>query len=95
LDKGNKENAMTLLELIQNQIQQLPPEKQAEVLDFATFLQERAQKLLPASSDTERTERLRRAFAALAEMKTFANITDPIEWQRQIRKDRPLPGREA
>jgi hypothetical protein len=87
---------MTLLELIQNQIQQLPPEKQVEVLDFATFLQERAQKPLPvASSDTERTQRLRNAFAALAEMKTFSNITDPVEWQRQIRKDKLLPGREA
>jgi Protein of unknown function (DUF2281) len=70
---------MTVLEQIQNQIQQLPPEKQVEVLDFATFLQERAQKPQPASSDTERTERLRKAFATLAEMKTFANITDSVE----------------
>lgn len=87
---------MTLLEQIHNQIQQLPFEKQTEVLDFAMFLQERAQKpLRVASSDTERTERLRKAFATLAEMKTFANIIDPVEWQRQIRQDRRLPGREA
>lgn len=33
---------MTLLEQIEKQIRALPPEKQAEVLDFITFLQERA-----------------------------------------------------
>lgn len=86
---------MTLLEQIQNQIQQLPLEKQTEVLDFAMFLQEHAHRPHSTSSDTERTERLRKAFATLAEMKTFADITDPLEWQRQIRQDRPLPGREA
>jgi hypothetical protein len=30
---------MTLLEQIQNQLRQLPPEKQGEVLDFVSFLQ--------------------------------------------------------
>ena len=30
---------MTLLEQIQRQLRQLPPEKQKEVLDFVTFLQ--------------------------------------------------------
>ena len=85
-----------MLEQIQNQIQHLPIEKQAEVLDFATFLQERAKRIQSASpSDAERKERLRKAFATLAEMKTFADIGDPVEWQRQIRKDRPLPGRES
>ena len=87
---------MTLLQQIQNQIQQLPLEKQGEVLDFAKFLQERAKKIQPASSsDAERKKRLRKAFAALAEMKTFAGISDPVEWQKQIRKDRRLPGRDA
>ncbi|MGH2521677.1 MAG: DUF2281 domain-containing protein [Anaerolineales bacterium] len=32
---------MTLLEQIQSQLRQLPPEKQSEVLDFVTFLQQR------------------------------------------------------
>ncbi|CAI8007970.1 hypothetical protein GBAR_LOCUS5513 [Geodia barretti] len=31
---------------------------------------------------------------ALADMGTFAEIEDPVAWQREIRKDRPLPGRE-
>ncbi len=33
---------MTLLEQIQQQLRTLPPEKQSEVLDFVTFLQNRA-----------------------------------------------------
>ena len=32
---------MTLLEQIQYQLRQLPPEKQGEVLDFVTFLQQK------------------------------------------------------
>ena len=32
---------MTLLEEIQNQLRQLPPEKQSEVLDFVSFSQQR------------------------------------------------------
>lgn len=86
---------MTLLELIQNQLQQLPIEKQAEVLDFATFLQERAKKIQPASAEAERAKRIKAALQTLVDLNTFADITDPVEWQRQIRKDRPLPGREA
>ena len=31
---------MTLLEQIQNGLRQLPPEKQSEVLDFVSFLQQ-------------------------------------------------------
>jgi hypothetical protein len=31
----------------------------------------------------------------LAKMKVFADIKDPVKWQSQIRKDRPLPGRDA
>ncbi len=32
---------MTLMEQIQNQLRQLPPEKQSEVLDFVSFSQQR------------------------------------------------------
>ena len=30
----------------------------------------------------------------LANMGAFAEIEDPVAWQREIRKDRPLPGRD-
>ena len=35
---------MTLVEQIQRQISQLPPEKQSEVLDFVTFLNSKLEK---------------------------------------------------
>ncbi len=31
----------------------------------------------------------------LALSNTFAEITDPLAWQREMREDRALPGREA
>jgi hypothetical protein len=34
------------------------------------------------------------ALESLAKQGTFKDIVDPVEWQREIRKDRPLPGRE-
>ena len=34
------------------------------------------------------------ALRELAESGAFLGIDDPVEWQREIRKDRPLPGRE-
>ena len=34
------------------------------------------------------------ALRQLAEMGAFDHIEDPGEWQRQIREDRPLPGRD-
>ena len=31
----------------------------------------------------------------LAERGTFSAITDPVRWQRELRQDRVLPGREG
>ena len=31
----------------------------------------------------------------LAERHTFAAITDPVRWQRELRQERVLPGREG
>jgi hypothetical protein len=31
----------------------------------------------------------------LAERRTFSAITDPVRWQRELRQDRILPGREG
>ena len=33
-------------------------------------------------------------FQILADMGAFAEIDDPVAWQREIRRDRPLPGRD-
>ncbi len=34
------------------------------------------------------------ALKELRKRGTFKEITDPVAWQREIRKDRPLPGRD-
>jgi hypothetical protein len=44
--------------------------------------------------DADRGERLRLLLEELAKRNPFKDITDPVEWQREIRKDRPLPGRD-
>ena len=31
----------------------------------------------------------------LAERRTFSTIPDPVKWQRELRQDRVLPGREG
>lgn len=86
---------MTLLEQIQEQVRRLPQEKQREVLDFVRFLRQRPGASPFGPSDAERGKRVKKAFLYLAETKAFGDIPDPAEWQRQIRKDRPLPGRES
>ena len=39
---------MTLIEQLEQQFKQLPPEKQSEVLDFVTFLRQQLAFTLPA-----------------------------------------------
>ena len=86
---------MTLIEEIELRLNRLPPEKQSEVLDFVTFLQEHTHVTPPVSAQIERGKRIKAAFLKLVELKVFADIKNPVEWQRQVRKDRPLPGRST
>lgn len=86
---------MTLIEQIQKSVLKLSPDKQREVLDFVAFLQLRSSKPPEPATDEQRGERIKVAFAQLAKMKTFSDITDPVAWQRNTREDRGLPGRAA
>lgn len=42
----------------------------------------------------DRRRRMAEALEKLAAADAFSGISDPSEWQREIRKDRPLPGRD-
>lgn len=42
-----------------------------------------------------RGEKMAAALAKLAAVNAFSEIEDPARWQREIRKDRVLPGREG
>jgi hypothetical protein len=49
----------------------------------------------PADVDaTTQGQRMAKALERLAAANTFAHIKDPVAWQREVRKDRPLPGRD-
>lgn len=43
----------------------------------------------------DRRRRMAEALEKLAAIDAFSGISEPSEWQREIRKDRALPGREV
>jgi hypothetical protein len=90
-----KESRMTLMEQIQKRLLKLSPEKQREVLDFVAFLQLRPHKLPEPTTETKRGRKIKELLNQLGSMKTFSEITDPVSWQRNMRKDRTLSGRAS
>ena len=44
--------------------------------------------------ERERGQAMAEALAGLANISGLSEIADPVEWQRALRQDRPLPGRE-
>ena len=63
-----------------------PPPKGRPVQIQATVLEEKP--------DAERGARMAASLSKLAKSGTAKKFGDPVEWQRQVRRDRPLPGRE-
>jgi len=41
-----------------------------------------------------RRQRIVEILEKIAANNVFAEISDPVEWQRDLRQDRPLPGRD-
>lgn len=80
--------------LIAEHAQHLKPSEQKEVMDFVLFLEQRAGKLSAGIDEEERGQRLSDAFRQLQAANPFKNLIDPVAWQREIRQDRPLPGRD-
>ena len=80
--------------LIAEHTQRLAPDKQKEVLDFVLFLETRTDKPSAGLDTSEREHRLGLALEKLVQVRPFGDIADPVAWQREIRKDRALPGRE-
>jgi hypothetical protein len=78
--------------LHENQVEWLepPPEKSDTVQVYITVLEEPAPELRP-----QRGRMMAEALAELARRGTFAEITDPVAWQRELRSDRALPERES
>lgn len=55
---------------------------------------ERAMRKSVIDSEDQRKRRLAEAIRKLQALSPFSGIPDPVAWQREIRKDRPLPGRD-
>ncbi len=75
-----------------NQVEWLepPPEKPGTVQVYITVLEEPAPELLP-----KRGRVMAEALAELARRGTFAEIADPVAWQRELRSERALPDRDT
>jgi antitoxin component of MazEF toxin-antitoxin module len=52
--------------------------------------------VLPPTRVIKKQDRgaIQKAIKELQKLGAFKEIKDPVAWQREIRKDRPLPGRE-
>ena len=77
-------------------VEKLPLQMQEEALDFVRSLTDKQRLLDLADPDREPNgTKLAKLMAEVAARGTaFRDIKDPAAWQREIRKDRPLPGRE-
>lgn len=84
---------MSRAERIQRHLKSLPPALQNEVLDFVLFLEQRVAAGQRHSPDAERAARLDAALEKLAALNPFAEV-DPEQWQREVRADRMVVGRE-
>ena len=51
-------------------------------------------RCLDPSRSPDAGERMAAALGKLAASTAIADIEDPVEWQRNLRRDRPLPGRD-
>ncbi|MBF0428692.1 MAG: hypothetical protein HQL94_07180 [Magnetococcales bacterium] len=87
---------MNTLENITKHVVRLPEALQVELLHYALFLEQRIAKAgQTAEMPPEERQRLfAESLDAAAHLNPFWEISNPVVWQQEIRRDRPLPGRE-
>jgi hypothetical protein len=81
----------TILEQIQRHAAALPLSSQAELLNYVLYLEQKARQKMLVASNQARREGLAQALAQAAALNPFAEIADPVAWQREQRQDRALP----
>jgi hypothetical protein len=74
----------------------LTPDEQLRLLEELAALIR--QRVISQDRDANLSQSLRRQKIAeilekIAASNVFANVSDPVEWQRELREDRTLPGR--
>ena len=79
-----------------SQVQSLTPDEQLRLLEeLAALIRQRviSQNRDGNLSHTLRRQKIVEILEKIAASNVFANVSDPVEWQRELRQDRPLPGR--
>ena len=84
----------TLQQQILEDLDTLPVTIQAEILDFVQFLKAKLARQQQQQPDPPNGEAIARIMERMAARNAIPSIKDPAEWQREIRHDRPLPGRD-
>lgn len=87
---------MTTLDAIAEQATRLPEASRKELLEFARYLEHRGttDKSTPMGSAEKQRLALAEALEKAVRVNPFADIEDPVAWQKEQRRDRVLPGRE-
>ena len=62
--------------------------------DARLHLGQKATIQLPITEVKQDRKRIQTLFKQLQELGAFGGIKDPATWQQEIRKDRPMPGRD-
>jgi len=77
-------------------VESLPEQLQTEALDFVQFLKQKISKKENITQDKEiNGNEIALLMSKIAERgEAFKDIEDPVDWQRKVRQDRSLPGRE-
>ena len=85
----------TLPEQILENVTGLPQEMQQEALDFVKMLKRQLpHNNSPTHKKSANGEQIAEIMTQIANRGTAFKQIDPIAWQREVRKDRPLPDRE-
>jgi hypothetical protein len=65
-----------------------------QIQHHAAALEQKAREKTPITSNQVRREGLAQALAQVVALNPFAEIADPVVWQREQRQDRNLFGRD-
>lgn len=86
----------TISQQILKDVESLPEQFQVEALDFVQFLKQKiTKKEKITQAEVANGVDIAQLMSNIAERgSAFNDIADPVEWQRKVRQDRPLPGRE-
>ncbi len=83
-----------LQQQILNDLEDLPENMQAEALDFVQFLKAKLPHRPQAvAANQPNGTAIAQIMERMAARRALSDIEDPSQWQRDVRKDRPLPGR--